>query len=108
MHTAKPKERKGTLMSMRDLQHELGYRSRQPIYDLMRDDPTFPKPIKLKEFSIAWVRSEFEAWLASRPRAEPCGLSSMQQRKLAKQRRERADEHGGVTKPVNKALGVII
>lgn len=106
MHTTKQKERKGTLMSMRDLQLELGYKSRQPVYDLMRNDPTFPKPIKLKEFSVAWIRSEFEAWLASRPRSEPCGMSSLQQRQLAKERRETAKEQGGVVKPVKKALGV--
>ena len=35
----------------------LGRRSRQSIYDLMRRDPSFPRPRQLgSEFSIGWLR----------------------------------------------------
>ena len=37
----------------------LGRRSRQLIYDLMRRDPSFPRPRQLgSEFSIGWLRAE--------------------------------------------------
>lgn len=37
----------------------LGRRSRQSIYDLMRRDPSFPRPRQLgSEFSIGWLRAE--------------------------------------------------
>ena len=37
----------------------LGRRSRQSIYDLMRRDPSFPRPRQLgSEFSIGWLRTE--------------------------------------------------
>lgn len=105
MHTTKQKERKGTLMSMRDLQHETG-KSRQWVYNQIQKDPSFPRPVKLGEFSVAWIRSEFEAWVASRPRAEPCGLSAVERRELA--RTQQAASQGGAAKPVKKALGVIL
>ena len=59
------------LLSFSALLALLDRRSRQYIYDLMRRDATFPRPIKLaSEFSIAWRRSEVIAWLDARPRAD--------------------------------------
>ena len=37
----------------------LGRRSRQSIYDLMRRDPSFPRPRQIgSEFSIGWLRAD--------------------------------------------------
>ncbi|MGZ4958360.1 MAG: helix-turn-helix transcriptional regulator [Methylomonas sp.] len=74
---------KGMLMSVRDLQAETG-RSRQWIYDKLRNDPSFPKPLKTGGHSIAWLRTEFESWVFSLPRYVPTGVSAVDRRKLAK------------------------
>ena len=59
------------LLSFSALLALLDRRSRQYIYDLMRRDATFPRPIKLaSDFSIAWRRSEVISWLDARPRAD--------------------------------------
>ena len=62
----------------------LGRRSRQSIYDLMRRDPSFPKPRQIgSAFSVGWLRGEVMEWLNSRPRAEFNGLDAVQRRKRA-------------------------
>src|SRR4051812_31738544 len=62
----------------------LGRRSRQSIYDLMRRDPSFPKPRQLgSEFSIGWLRSEVMAWLNDRPPAQLDGLDAVERRRRA-------------------------
>lgn len=62
----------------------LGRRSRQSIYDLMRRDPTFPRPRQIgSEFSVGWLRGEVMEWLNSRPRAEFNGLDAVQRRRRA-------------------------
>lgn len=48
--------------------------SRSAIYDKLspnspRHDPTFPKQVKLGAASVGWLKSEIDAWLASRARA---------------------------------------
>jgi predicted DNA-binding transcriptional regulator AlpA len=63
----------------------LGRRSRQSIYDLMRRDPSFPRPRQIgSEFSVGWLRGEVMEWLNSRPRAEFNGLDAVQRRRRAK------------------------
>lgn len=42
--------------------------ARTTIYRLMRADQ-FPEPIRIGPRAVRWLRSEVEAWLASRPRA---------------------------------------
>jgi len=70
----------------------LGRRSRQSIYDLMRRDPSFPRPRQIgSEFSIGWLRSEVIEWLNSRPRAEFNGLNALERRRLAKKPSAKAD-----------------
>jgi len=60
----------------------LGRRSRQSIYDLMRRDPSFPRPRQIgSEFSIGWLRSEVMEWLQSRPKAELNGLDAVARRR---------------------------
>lgn len=61
----------------------LGRRSRQSIYDLMRRDPSFPRPRQIgSEFSVGWLRGEVMEWLNSRPRAEFNGLDAVQRRRI--------------------------
>ncbi len=68
----------------------LGRRSRQSIYDLMRRDPSFPRPRQIgSEFSIGWLRGEVMEWLNSRPHAELNGLDAVERRRRA--RASRAD-----------------
>ncbi len=63
----------------------LGRRSRQSIYDLMRRDPSFPRPRQLgTEFSIGWLRVELMQWLASRPLVELNGLDAVERRRRAR------------------------
>ena len=60
----------------------LGRRSRQSIYDLLRRDPSFPRPRQIgSEFSIGWLRIEVAEWLSSRPLAELNGLDAVERRK---------------------------
>jgi predicted DNA-binding transcriptional regulator AlpA len=62
----------------------LGRRSRQSVYDLMRRDPSFPKPRQISsEFAIGWLRSEVMAWLNARPTAELNGLDAIERRRRA-------------------------
>ena len=63
----------------------LGRRSRQSIYDLMRRDPSFPRPRQIgSEFSIGWLRGEVMEWLNSRPKAELDGLDAVERRRRAR------------------------
>lgn len=62
----------------------LGRRSRQSIYDLMRRDPTFPKPRQIgSEFSVGWLRAEVMDWLQARPPVELNGLDAVERRRRA-------------------------
>jgi predicted DNA-binding transcriptional regulator AlpA len=63
----------------------LGRRSRQSIYDLMRRDPTFPKPRQIgSEFSIGWLRGEVMEWLNARPPVQFNGLDAVARRRRAR------------------------
>lgn len=60
----------------------LGRRSRQSIYDLMRRDPTFPRPRQIgSEFSVGWLRGEVMEWLNARPRVQFNGLDAVERRR---------------------------
>src|SRR5882672_4112956 len=62
----------------------LSRRSRQSIYDLMRRDPSFPRPRQIgSEFSIGWLRGEVMEWLNSRPPVELNGLDAVERRRMA-------------------------
>ena len=70
----------------------LGRRSRQSIYDLMRRDPSFPRPRQLgSEFSIGWLRVEVMQWLTSRPLVKLNGLDAVERRRRAKRERVATD-----------------
>jgi len=63
----------------------LGRRSRQSIYDLMRRDPTFPKPRQIgSEFSVGWLRGEVTEWLNARPPVQFNGLDAVERRRRAR------------------------
>jgi predicted DNA-binding transcriptional regulator AlpA len=63
----------------------LGRRSRQSIYDLMRRDPSFPRPRQLgSPFSIGWLREEIMEWLGSCPRVELNGMDAIERRRNAR------------------------
>jgi len=63
----------------------LGRRSRQSIYDLMRRDPTFPKPRQIgSEFSVGWLRGEVIEWLNARPPVQFNGLDAVERRRRAR------------------------
>ena len=67
----------------------LGRRSRQSIYDLMRRDPSFPRPRQLgSEFSIGWLRTEVMQWLHSRPLVELNGLDAVERRRRKRENAE--------------------
>ena len=38
------------------------------VWRLMREDATFPRPIALSAQRRAWVKTEVDYWIASRPR----------------------------------------
>ena len=62
----------------------LGRRLRQSIYDLMRRDPTFPKPRQIgSEFSVGWLRGEVMEWLNVRPPVQFNGLDALERRRRA-------------------------
>jgi len=63
----------------------LGRRSRQSVYDLMRRDPSFPRPRQMgSEFSIGWLRAEVMEWLQALPRADLDGLDAIERRRRAR------------------------
>jgi len=60
-------------------------RSRQSVYDLMRRDPSFPRPRQLgSEYPIGWLRAEVMQWLTSRPLVELNGLDAVERRRRAR------------------------
>jgi predicted DNA-binding transcriptional regulator AlpA len=60
----------------------LGRRSRQSIYDLMKRDPSFPRPRQIgSEFSVGWLRGEVMEWLNTRPPVELNGLDAVERRR---------------------------
>jgi predicted DNA-binding transcriptional regulator AlpA len=74
----------------------LGRRSRQSIYDLMRRDPTFPKPRQIgSEFSVGWLRGEVMEWLAARPPVQLNGLDAVERRRRARVGKRNAEVSQG-------------
>lgn len=70
------------LISMSEVQQVTGLRSRQSIYNKLRQDPTFPRPRRLGAHSIAFVRSEVEAWVSALPIAHLDGFDAVTRRRL--------------------------
>jgi len=75
------------MMSFSDVLHYFNRRSRQWLYDLMRRDPTFPRPREIgSEFSAQFKRSEILEWIDAQPRQEPTGVSVIDRRRAHAQR----------------------
>lgn len=73
------------LLTFSALLNMLGRRSRQSVYDLMRRDPSFPKPRQFgSQFSVGWLRAEVMEWLRALPAANLDGLDAVQRRRRAK------------------------
>jgi predicted DNA-binding transcriptional regulator AlpA len=43
--------------------------SKMTLRRVMKSDPNFPRPVKIGLRRVAWIKSELDAWLMSRPRA---------------------------------------
>jgi predicted DNA-binding transcriptional regulator AlpA len=69
------------LVSMRALQLMLGIRSRQTVYNKIRNDPAFPKPRRTGSYSVAWIRREVLAYINSLPTAELDGFDAIERRR---------------------------
>ena len=54
------------LMSRKQVE-ELAGIGRSTIYKMMAEG-RFPRPVKISEYGVRWIRSEVEAWIESRPR----------------------------------------
>ncbi len=61
----------------------IGRTSRQAVYDLMRRDETFPRPVRIPGGQIVWRRSEVMDWIDSLPRAEFIGVDAVSARQLS-------------------------
>ena len=57
---------KALLYRIEDVKAALGL-GRTSIYNLVRNDPTFPKPIQLTKRAVAWRREEIERWVRRLP-----------------------------------------
>lgn len=42
---------------------------RATLYRWLKEDPTFPQPVKIGSHSVGWVEAEINAWLEARIRA---------------------------------------
>lgn len=69
-----------TLVSIGKVRALFGNRSRQWVYDKLRKDSSFPRPVKIGSYTIAWRLSEIRAYIEQLPRAELSGLSGPEQR----------------------------
>lgn len=49
--------------------------SKTTVYKYSRNDPDFPKPVKLGATCTAWRSDELAAWMDSRPRALMEGMA---------------------------------
>lgn len=45
-----------------------GCGSRTTVWRLLRDDPTFPRPIRLRGL-LRWAPAEIRSWISTAPRA---------------------------------------
>lgn len=79
------------LVPIKKVQALFGDRSRQWVYDKLRADANFPRPVRIGGYTIAWHLSEIRAYIAQLPRAELSGLSGPDQRLVNAQKKQLAD-----------------
>jgi prophage regulatory protein len=65
MDTMLSKKEPIRILRRRQLEARLAI-GRSTIYDWLRSDPTFPRPVKIGARAVGWVESEINAWLAGR------------------------------------------
>lgn len=63
------------LLGIKEVRILCGNRSTSWIYDRLRQDPAFPRPIKIARYTNAWYRRELLAYFESLPRLALSGLS---------------------------------
>lgn len=56
------------ILRLQQLRARLGI-SRSSVYELLRGDHTFPRPVRLGKRVVGWIDDEIDEWLKSRPRA---------------------------------------
>jgi len=71
------------LISFSELCEKCGGKSRQWVYNQLRADPSFPRPVKTGSFAVNFFEHELDAWLRALPRVEFDGLSAIERRKVA-------------------------
>lgn len=70
-----------TFMRLREVMAVTGL-SRSGVYakmnqrDRKRYDPTFPKSVKISDYSVAWVREEVMQWIDARIAASRAGRNT--------------------------------
>lgn len=69
------------LLNMNEFQLLTGYRSRQSVYNKMRSDPSFPRPRRTGNHSVAFLRSEVEQWVQNLPVVELDGIGAVERRR---------------------------
>lgn len=42
---------------------------RATLYRWLKEDPTFPRPVKIGSHSVGWIEAEINSWLEARIRA---------------------------------------
>jgi prophage regulatory protein len=57
------------VLSFDELKPQKGIRLSREQIRQKRKDGTFPEPLAMGENSVAWLESEIDAWIESRPRA---------------------------------------
>ncbi|WP_227243979.1 helix-turn-helix transcriptional regulator [Paraburkholderia caribensis] len=72
-----------TLIKIARVQSMLACGSRASVYEKLRKDPTFPRPVRVGPHSIAWRLQEVRDYIANLPRHELSGLSGPDQRRAA-------------------------
>jgi prophage regulatory protein len=53
------------ILRRRQLEARLGI-GRSTVYDWLRSDPSFPRPVRIGARAVGWIESEINAWLAER------------------------------------------
>jgi prophage regulatory protein len=65
MDTTISKKEPIRILRRRQLEARLGV-GRSTVYDWLRSDPTFPRPVRIGARAVGWVESEINGWLAAR------------------------------------------
>lgn len=55
-------------ISPSEIQYSIGI-SRSGAYELLKNDPTFPRLKRISEGRVGWLHADLKAWAASRPDA---------------------------------------